>query len=40
MMGLISDQWNIQVAYIIPLLCFIFIAWYGLSGYRLRKQSV
>jgi FHS family L-fucose permease-like MFS transporter len=40
LMGLISDQWNIQVAYIIPLLCFIFIAWYGLSGYRLRKQSV
>ena len=39
MMGLISDQWNIQVAYIIPLLCFIVIAWYGISGYKLRKQK-
>lgn len=38
MMGLISDLWNIQAAYIIPLLCFIIIAWYGAKGYRLRKQ--
>jgi FHS family L-fucose permease-like MFS transporter len=40
MMGLISDQWNIQVAYIIPLLCFIVIAWYGMSGYKTKKPSI
>lgn len=39
MMGLISDQWDIQVAYIIPLLCFLVIAWYGMSGYKTRKHS-
>ena len=38
-MGLISDQWNIQVAYIIPLLCFLVIAWYGMVGFARRKQS-
>ncbi|MFM7195134.1 MAG: glucose/galactose MFS transporter, partial [Bacteroidota bacterium] len=33
-MGLISDQSNIQLAYIVPLLCFAVVAWYGLRGYR------
>jgi MFS transporter, FHS family, L-fucose permease len=40
MMGFISDQWNIQVAYIIPLLCFLVIGWYGMSGYKPKKQAV
>ena len=33
-MGLISDQSNIQLAYIVPLLCFFVIAWYGMRGYK------
>ncbi|MFM8348274.1 MAG: L-fucose:H+ symporter permease [Bacteroidota bacterium] len=33
-MGLISDQSNIKLAYIVPLLCFAVVAWYGLRGYR------
>lgn len=34
LMGLISDKANIQVAYIVPLLCFIFVLYFGLKGYK------
>lgn len=37
-MGLISDRFNIQVAYVVPLLCFGVVVWYGLRGYR-KMQS-
>ncbi|CAN5386929.1 L-fucose:H+ symporter permease [soil metagenome] len=37
LMGLISDKSNIQVAYVVPLLCFFVIAWYGLRGYKHQK---
>ncbi|MBL7871289.1 MAG: L-fucose:H+ symporter permease [Cyclobacteriaceae bacterium] len=33
-MGLISDLANIQISYIIPLLCFFVIAWFGIRGYK------
>jgi FHS family L-fucose permease-like MFS transporter len=36
-MGLLSDQFNLQVGYIVPLLCFIVVAWYGLRGYKITK---
>ncbi len=38
LMGLISDQYNIQLSYVVPLLCFFVIAWFGLRGYK--PQSV
>ena len=40
LMGLISDYSNIQISYIIPLLCFIVIAWFGMRGYKPTAQSV
>ena len=33
-MGLISDNANIQLAYVVPLFCYFVIAWYGNSGYK------
>ncbi len=39
MMGLISDRSNIQMAYIVPLICFFVIAWYGMNGYKPQKIS-
>ncbi len=39
LMGLISDQSNIQISYIIPLLCFLVIAWFGIRGYKPTTQS-
>ena len=37
LMGLISDSSNIQVAYIVPLFCFLFVAAYGIWGYKVKR---
>jgi FHS family L-fucose permease-like MFS transporter len=34
LMGFISDQTNIQTAYLVPLACLLVVAWYGWRGYR------
>ena len=36
-MGLISDRSNIQMAYIVPLVCFFVVAWFGLKGHQPRR---
>ena len=33
-MGRISDASSIQKAFIVPLLCYVFILYFGLSGYK------
>jgi MFS transporter, FHS family, L-fucose permease len=33
-MGLLTDRYTVAFAYIVPLLCFIIVAWYGWRGYR------
>ncbi|MBC7891322.1 MAG: L-fucose:H+ symporter permease [Sphingobacteriaceae bacterium] len=38
-MGYISDQSNIQLAYIVPLVCLLFIAYFGWRGYRLTPPT-
>ncbi|WP_212002779.1 L-fucose:H+ symporter permease [Chitinophaga sp. HK235] len=35
LMGLISDASNIQMAYIIPLVCFAVVVWFGARGHKL-----
>jgi FHS family L-fucose permease-like MFS transporter len=37
LMGWISDNVNIQISYIVPLLCFGMVAWYGWRGYQTSK---
>jgi FHS family L-fucose permease-like MFS transporter len=40
-MGLISDRTgSIQLAYIMPLLCFIIILYFGWRGYRIRQPEM
>lgn len=39
LMGFISDQSNIQISYVIPLLCFLVVAWYGWRGYKVQADS-
>ncbi|GAA4415172.1 L-fucose:H+ symporter permease [Nibrella viscosa] len=39
-MGWISDQSNIQVSYIVPLLCFLVVAYYGWKGYEVKTETV
>jgi len=40
-MGAISDYTgSMQKAYIIPLLCFIVVAWFGWKGYKIKQVNV
>jgi MFS transporter, FHS family, L-fucose permease len=34
MMGRISDASSIQTAFVVPLLCYVFILYFGISGYK------
>jgi FHS family L-fucose permease-like MFS transporter len=36
MMGRISDAWNIQWAFVVPLACYLFVLYFAVSGYRVR----
>ena len=38
-MGWIADVSNMAIGFIVPLVCFIFIAWFGYSGYKVRTQK-
>jgi len=45
MMGRISDATNIQSAFIVPLICDVYIRYFGLAGYKpavadLRRAAV
>lgn len=40
LLGVISDSTgNIQYGYIVPLLCFIAVAWYGIMGYKVKNEN-
>jgi FHS family L-fucose permease-like MFS transporter len=40
-MGLISDKTgSIQTAYIVPLICFVVVLFYSISGYKIKPQVV
>ena len=38
-LGYISRQVNIQVAYLVPLSCFLFVFYYGVRGYMVTQTS-
>jgi FHS family L-fucose permease-like MFS transporter len=38
LMGIISDKTgSMQIAYIVPLFCFLFVLYYGLKGYKIKS---
>ncbi|MEP6675695.1 MAG: L-fucose:H+ symporter permease, partial [Ferruginibacter sp.] len=40
LLGVISDYTkNIQYGYVVPLICFVVVAWYGLGGYKIKNTS-
>jgi len=40
-MGLISDKTgSMQIAHIVPLICFVFVLYYGLRGYKIKSFGV
>ncbi|KZN33606.1 sugar MFS transporter [Pseudoalteromonas luteoviolacea] len=36
--GVVADSMHIQISFIVPLVCYVFIAWYGLNVVKLSKQ--
>lgn len=39
-MGWIADNSNMALGFIVPLVCFAFIVFYGVKGYNLKKKSI
>lgn len=39
-MGVLADKNSTAFAYIVPLFCFIVVAWFGWKGHRINKQDV
>ncbi len=36
-MGLIAESYSTAISYSVPVLCFLVVAWYGWSGYRIKN---
>jgi FHS family L-fucose permease-like MFS transporter len=39
-MGLIAENIGIQQSFLLPAICFLFVVYYGWSGYKVRPQTV
>lgn len=37
LMGLVSDRAGIRLAYIFPVLCYMYVMYYGFKGYKIKK---
>ena len=37
--GLLADKVGIQYAFVLPIICYIFIAYYGLIGYKPTRAA-
>jgi FHS family L-fucose permease-like MFS transporter len=37
-LGEVADRWGIQVAFVVPMIAFAYIAFYGLCGYRAGRH--
>lgn len=38
-MGFLTDIYSIHIAYLVPLVCFIVVAWYGWTGYKVKTEN-
>jgi FHS family L-fucose permease-like MFS transporter len=36
-MGVLADKYSTSTSYVIPLVCFVIVAWYGWKGYRVKN---
>ncbi|ANF57680.1 L-fucose:H+ symporter permease [Halotalea alkalilenta] len=37
--GALADNFSLQIAFLLPVLCYLYIAWYGFSGHRVRETT-
>jgi len=40
LMGRVSDQTNIQIAYLVPAICFLVIFWFAMTNLRVKKLKL
>ncbi|MEN9443976.1 MAG: hypothetical protein RIS47_866, partial [Bacteroidota bacterium] len=40
LMGLMADSFSLRLAFVVPLVGYVYILYYGIDGYRLRQQTV
>ncbi len=38
-MGTVATTYSTAISYIIPVFCFVIVAWYGFSGYKVRTNA-
>ena len=38
-LGRIADVWNLQMAFIVPLIAYAYVAFYGIKGYRIGRAT-
>jgi FHS family L-fucose permease-like MFS transporter len=38
-LGRVADQWGLQVSFVIPLLAYLYVAFYGAKGHRIGRRS-
>ncbi|MHB8208012.1 L-fucose:H+ symporter permease [Mucilaginibacter sp.] len=38
-MGLVADKYSTSTSYVVPLFCFLVVAWYGWKGYKVNAGS-
>ena len=38
-LGRIADVWNLQVAFIVPLIAYAYVAFYGIQGYKVGRTA-
>jgi FHS family L-fucose permease-like MFS transporter len=36
--GLLADKMGIQHAFVLPIICYLFITYYGIAGYKTSKE--
>jgi len=39
LMGLVAEKYSTAISYFIPAICFIVVAWYGWSGYKINSTN-
>jgi FHS family L-fucose permease-like MFS transporter len=39
LMGLVADSSSTAMSYAIPAFCFLIVAWYGFSGYKVKTGA-
>jgi FHS family L-fucose permease-like MFS transporter len=38
-LGYIARHFNMQLAYVVPFICFFFVFYFGISGYKIKSSG-